>query len=393
MDIYTELTQVIDEEIEREHAALAALSDDIFDHPELPGREEETCRKMVSLLRDRGWQVETPFAGLSTAFRGIFGSGHHTHKIAVLAEYDALPEIGHACGHCLSGSISILAALALRRLQDRLDADVHIIGTPAEEAIGGKAVMVRQGVFDGYDMAMMVHLYDRNLLATRLLAMDSYKYHFYGKAAHASNAPWEGANALNAAQLMLHAIDMLRQHVKPDVRMHAVIRNGGEAPNIVPEEASLEVYIRALDRRYLNEVVRKVDDCARGAAIAAQTTWKKYPTAEPYDNLAPNQAGLDALKEVFRELDLPLEEDPDLIFGSSDVGNVSFVCPTFHPCLQAAERGVAIHTRAFADSMKTERAYRALSDGARLIARQTAKIFSDPARVQALKRDFEKTNP
>lgn len=392
MDTYTDLIQAIDEEIGREHAALAALSDDIFDHPEVSGQETETCRKMVSLLRDRGCRVETPFAGLPTAFRGIFGPDNHTHKIAILAEYDALPEIGHACGHCLSGSISILAALALRRLQDQLDADVHIIGTPAEEDLGGKAVMVKGGVFDGYDMAMMVHLYDRNLLASKLLAMDSYMYHFRGKAAHASNAPWEGANALNAAQLMLHAMDMLRQHVKPDVRMHAVIRNGGEAPNIVPEEASVEVYVRALDRRYLNDVTGKVDDCARGAAVATQTTWKKYPTAESYDNLAPNQAGLDSLKEVFQELDLPLDDDPELIFGSSDVGNVSFVCPTFHPCLQAADRGVAIHTRAFASSMKTEAAYRALSNGARLIARQAAKIFSDPLRIQAVKRDFQKTN-
>lgn len=390
MDSYTDLIQAIDEEIDREHDNLAALSDDIFDHPEVSGQEVETCRKIVSLLRDRGYQVETPFADLPTAFRGIYGSDNHTYKIAILAEYDALPEIGHACGHCLSGSISILAVLALRRLQDQLDADVHIIGTPAEEDTGGKAVMVKKDIFGGYDMAMMVHMYDRNLLASRLQAMDSYMYHFYGKAAHASNAPWEGINALNAAQLMFHAMDMLRQHVTPDVRMHAVIRNGGEAPNIVPEETSVEVYIRALDRRYLNSVVGKVDDCARGAAIATQTTWKKYPTAEPYDNLVPNQAGLDALKEVFQELDLPLE-DADLIFGSSDVGNVSFVCPTFHPCVQAADRGVAIHTREFADSMKAELAHRALSDGAKLITHQVVKIFSDPARIQAMKEDFRKT--
>lgn len=393
MDGYTDLIRAIDEEIDREHAALAALSDDIFDHPEVSGQEARTCRKMVSLLRERGYRAETPFAGLPTAFRGVFGPDSHTHKIAILAEYDALPEIGHACGHCLSGSISILAALALRGFQDRLDADVHIIGTPAEEAMGGKAVMVKKGVFDRYDMAMMVHLYDRNLLASKLLAMDSYMYHFHGKAAHASNAPWEGINALNAAQLMLHAMDMLRQHVRPDVRMHAVIRNGGEAPNIVPEEASVEVYVRALDRRYLNDVVGKVDDCARGAAIATQAAWKKYPTAEPYDDLTSDRAGLDALKEVFQELGLPLDEDPDLIFGSSDVGNVSSVCPTFHPCLQAVERGVAIHTRAFANAMKTEMAYRALSDGARLIAHQAAKVFSDPARIQAMGRDLPKSGP
>lgn len=390
MDTYIDLTQAIDEEINREYDTLMALSDDIFDHPEISGQEVETCRKIVSLLQDRGYQIETPFPDLPTAFRGIFGPNNHTYKIAILVEYDALPEIGHACGHCLSGSISILAALALRQLQDRLDADIHIIGTPAEENIGGKAIMVKKKFFDKYKTAMMVHLYDRNLLAPKLLAMDSYMYHFHGRAAHASNAPWEGNNALNAAQLMLHAMDMLRQHVKPDVRMHAVIRNGGEAPNIVPERASVEVYVRALDRRYLNDVVGKVDDCAQGATIATQTTWEKYATAEPYDNLVPNQAGLNALREVFQELELPLDEDPELIFGSSDVGNVSFVCPTFHPCLQAVERGVAIHTRAFADGMKTETAHRALLNGAKLIAHHVARIFSDPARIQAMKQDFQR---
>lgn len=388
MGTYAELKQAIDAKIREYHAELAALSDDLADHPEISAQEFETSKKFAALLERHGYAVELPFAGLPTAFRGIYGANGHTHKIAILTEYDALPEIGHACGHCLSGSISALAALALRDLQNELDADVHIIGTPMEENYGGKAVMVRQGIFDGYDMAMMVHLYDQNLLAPRLLAMDSFMYYFHGKPAHASNSPWEGNNALNAAQLMFHAMDMLRQHVKPDVRMHAVIRNGGEAPNIVPEEASAEVYIRSLDRPYLNDVIRKVDDCARGAAIATQTTWDKEATAEPYDNLVPNQTGLRVLEEIFAELGLPLNGDPSVIFGSSDAGNVSFVCPTFHPCLQVVDRGTAIHTRPFAQAMKTERAHRALDDGAKLIALQAARIFSDPALLRAMRADF-----
>lgn len=388
MGTYAELKQAIDAKIREYHTELTALNDDLADHPEISAKEFETSKKIAALLERHGYAVELPFAGLPTAFRGIYGANDHSHKIAILTEYDALPEIGHACGHCLSGSISALAALALRDLQDALDADVHIIGTPMEENYGGKAAMVRQGVFDGYEMAMMVHLYDQNLLAPKLLAMDSFMYYFHGKPAHASNSPWEGNNALNGATLMLHAMDMLRQHVKPDVRMHAVIRNGGEAPNIVPESASAEVYIRSLDRPYLNDVIRKVDDCARGAAIATQTTWDKEATAEPYDNLVPNAPGLQALEEVFAELGLPLNGDPSVIFGSSDAGNVSFVCPTFHPCLQVVDRGIAIHTHPFAQAMKTQRAHRALDDGARLIAWQTAKIFSDPARLAAVKADF-----
>lgn len=384
MKTYQQLKQAVDAQIALEYEVLAGLNDDLADHPEVSGKEFATSAKIADLLRKRGYAVEYPFAGFETAFRGIYGANDHQYKIAILTEYDALPEIGHACGHCLSGSISILAGLSLRELQDALNADIHIVGTPNEESEGVKCAMVRDGIFDNYDMTMMVHLYDQNLLSPNLQAMDSYLYRFHGKSAHASAKPWDGTNALNAVQLMFHAIDMLRQHVTPDVRLHGVIRNGGTAPNIVPELATAEVFIRALDRTYLNELVRKVDDCARGAAIATQCTWDKQETAPPFDNLLVNEPGLAVLKEVYNELNLPLNGDPETVFGSSDAGNVSFVCPTFHPCLQVADKGIAIHTREFAQLMKSERAHEALQTGARVIAYQICKIFSDEQRISAV---------
>lgn len=389
MKTYEEIKNEIERLIDIYKEELLILNNDLADHPEVSSCEFETSRKIVELLREKGYEVEYPYVDRATAFRAISGDNHHKYKIAILAEYDALPEIGHACGHCLSGSISILAGLSLQQLQDELNADIHIIGTPAEEIGGGKCAIANAGIFDMYDMAMMVHLYDENLIAPKLLAIDFCKYNFYGKSVHASNCPWEGINALNAAQLMFHAIDMLRQHVTPDVRMHGIIRNGGDAPNIVPEKTSAEFYIRALDRKYLNDLVQKVDDCARGAAIATQTTWDKCPTSLPYDNLLANQTGDDALREVFHELNIPLNGNPEVIFGSSDIGNVSFKCPTFHPCLQVVEKGIAIHTREFAAAMKTERAYQALVDGAKLIAFQIAKIFSDEEKIMKMKADFQ----
>lgn len=384
MKTYQELKKSVDDEILREYEALTKLNDDLSDHPEVSGKEFASSAKIAELLRSRGYAVEYPFAGMETAFRAKFGTDDHKYKIALMAEYDALPQIGHACGHCLSGSISVLAGLSLRDLQDALNADIHIIGTPNEEAEGAKCTMVRDGVFDNYHMAMMVHMYDGNLLAPKLQAMDSYLYRFRGKSVHASTKPWDGINALNAVQLMFHAIDMLRQHVTPDVRIHGVIRNGGAAPNVVPELATAEVFIRALDRNYLNDLVRKVDDCARGAAIATQCTWDKEETALPFDNLLANGPGLQALKEVYEELNLPLNADTEAIFGSSDAGNVSFTCPTFHPCLQVADKGIAIHTRAFAKAMKSQRAHEALKTGAKVIAYQVCKIFSDEEKIQAL---------
>ena len=387
---YEQLKGKIFSEIETYREELTALNDDIADHPEISGEEFETSKKIVKLLERHGYRTEYPFADFATAFKGVYGENNHRYKVALLTEYDALPEIGHACGHCLSGSISLLAGLAAKGLQDELDTDIHIIGTPIEETDGAKCAMVQKGVFDSYDMAIMVHLYNASLAAPTLQGLASYMYQFHGKAAHASAAPWDGINAFNAAQLMFHAVDMLRQHSKPDAQFHGIIRNGGEAPNIVPEEVTAEFYIRALDKVYLQELIQKVDDCARGAAMATQASWDKYPTAQVYDNLKKNPTGTASLEEIYGELDIPINGDSTKIFGSSDAGNVSFVCPTFHPCLQVVDEDTPIHTRGFADAMKTDRAHQALVDGAKIISLQIAKIFSDEKKIQSLKADFER---
>ncbi len=389
MKSYETLVREADERIGLFHQELIALNDDLADHPEAGGQEFRTVEKMTALLRKNGGVVLHPFAGLDTAYKAVFGANHHKHKIALLAEYDALPELGHACGHCLSGSISLLAGLALSALQEDLDADIHIIGTPDEEYNGGKPKMIRAGAFDGYDMAMMIHLYDANQVYTKLRALDTYTYYFHGQAAHASAAPWEGRNAFNACQLFFHGLDMLRQHVKPDIQMHGIIRNPGEAPNIVPEEVSAELYIRGFDRPYLNQVNKMIDDCAAGAAIATQTTWEKKATAEMYDNLLILPFGNDLLAETYAEMGLTLNGNPEELFGSSDCGNVSFVCPVFHPTLQVVERGVAIHTREFADAMKTDRAHEALAIGAGIICRHVIKVLAEKDNLKKLKTEFE----
>ena len=388
MDKYLRLKEILTKKVEDNLSDLIALNDDLADHPELSGEEHRSSKKIAEILEKKGFRVEMPFAGLDTSFRGIYGDDNHKYKVAIMAEYDALPGIGHACGHCVSGSISVLAAIALSELQDELNCDIHILGTPNEEIDGAKCAMVEQGIFNQYDMALMVHLYNENLITPKLLALDSYLYTFHGKSAHASAAPWDGVNALNAVQLMFHGIDMLRQHVTPDVRMHGVYRNGGEAPNIVPEEASAEFYYRALDKDYLFELDKRADNCAEGAAIATGATWEKALTAAMYDNLKNNDYGIELLREVYNELGIEINGDHDKIFGSSDAGNVSFVCPTFHPTLQIVDRGVAIHTREFAEAVKSPRAHEAIRQGAMVIGLHVAKIFSDEEKIRRMKEDF-----
>ncbi len=389
MERYLEMKEKIAEAVKANLQDAIALNDDLADHPEISGEEYESSRKIVELLKRKGFDVEYPFAGLPTSFKATYGRNDHKYKVAIMTEYDALPGIGHACGHCVSGAISVLAGIAASKLQDALDADIDVIGTPVEETDGAKCALIKKGVFDHYDMAMMIHLYDQNLIYCTLNGLASYLYTFHGKAAHASAAPWDGINALNAAQLMFHGTDCLRQHVTPDVRIHGVIRNGGEAPNIVPEEASAEFYVRALDLDYMMDVVRKVDDCAAGGALATQCTWDKVETAATYANMRRNYTGEDALREIYEELDIDINGDHEKIFGSSDAGNVSFVCPTFHPTLQIVDRGVPIHTREFAQAVKTERAHEVIALGANVIALQIAKIFSDENRIKQMKADFE----
>ena len=322
-------------------------------------------------------------------FKAAFGKGDYNHKIAILTEYDALPDIGHACGHNVSCAISLLAGMSLKNLQDRLDAEIHIIGTPEEESDGAKCAMCDQGLFKDYDMAMMVHLYDVNLVYCTLNGLASIMYNFHGKASHAGAAPWDGQNALNAAQLMLHGIDCIRGCSKTDARLNSIIHQGGFAGGSIPEEAKVETWIRYPEYGYLEKLMKRVDNCAEGAALMAECTWDKYETAQVYKSMKRNYAGEAAIEEVFGELGLELNGNPDKLFGSSDIGNVSFECPSFHPTIQLAPIGVPIHTREFLACIKGEQANKCIEDGAKLIALTIGKIFTDEEKIKQMKADFE----
>lgn len=389
MDKYLELKEHIDEKINAHHAELAAFSDDLADHPEVAFEEFETSRKIVELLQKEGFAVEYPFAGYDTAFKGVYGNNDHKYKIALLTEYDALPDIGHACGHNLSGSISILAGLALKELQDQLDADIHVIGTPAEEDDGAKCKMSNDGVFKAYDMAIMVHLYDQNLLYCKLNGLATMMYNFHGKASHAGAMPWGGQNALNAAQLMMHGIDCIRGCCEPDTRLNSIVHQGGFAGGSIPEEAKVETWIRHPEYPYLEKLIQRADNCAEGGALMAECTWDKYFTSQVYKGMKRNPSGESAIAEAFEELGLEINGDHEKLFGSSDIGNVSWECPSFHPTLQLAERGIAIHTREFLECVKGEKAHQCLDDGAKLIAYTVAKIFLDEEKIKKMKADFE----
>ena len=386
-DKYIELLYA---EIDRHWRDMAEMSDSFAAEPEVSGEEFKTSRAIVDVLEKSGFDVEYPFMGIPTAFIAKKGKPGSGGKVALLVEYDALPDIGHACGHNLHGSMSVLAGLGLLPLMKDIPGELLVVGTPAEETNGAKVEMAEKGVFDGCDFAIMIHSHcGKTIVKYRSLAMDAIEFTFKGKTSHAAAAPWEGINALNGLQLFFHAIDMLRQHVKPDVRMHGIYYEGGTAPNIVPERAKGRFYFRAPKRAYLDQIIEKVCDCARGAALATGTevTWRNFEAS--FKDMLPNQAAEELLEGLFAEFGIPVTEIEGFM-GSSDVGDVSYKCPAVQPEMDICGRNVEAHTREFAEATTTEIAHEALRSGAKIIARSALEVRLDEKLRERMWEDYKK---
>ncbi|MCD6182932.1 MAG: M20 family metallopeptidase, partial [Thermovirga sp.] len=383
-----ELKEKAQKAIEELSPKIIALSDELALNPEISEKEYSSSRKHVEALKKAGFKVEYPFCGIETAFRAVIGEG--SPKVALLVEYDALPEIGHACGHNVSGGMSTLAGLALASLKDEMKGQLQVIGTPAEETNGAKITMSKDGVFDDLDMAMMIHSGGGiSYVHYECLAMDALEFIFKGKTAHAAASPWEGKNALNGVQLMFHALDMLRQHVRPEIRMHGIIHEGGTAPNIVPERAVARFYFRAPKRALVDEVVRKACNCAKGAALATETEveWRNFELS--FDDMVTNKPAEERMESIMRELEVELSPSPGAQ-GSSDIGNVSYRCPAMQPILSITPKKMALHTRELAEATTKEEAHQALVKGAKALAFMAIEVMMDDKLRSSIKEAFKR---
>ncbi len=384
---YDQLLKKVNDAIDRNAAAAVALSDDLAKNPEISEREFETSRKHADFLRGVGFEVEAPFFDIPTAYRGRINRGSEG-RVALLAEYDALPEIGHACGHNVHGAMSLLAGAGLAGVMEELGGDLWVTGTPAEETNGAKITMSEKKLFDDVDLALMIHSGGKNTYVRyRALAMDAVEFRFEGRAAHAAGAPWEGRNALNGATLFFHAIDMLRQHVRPEIRMHGIIVEGGAAPNIVPETAVARFYFRSPWRSLLDRLIERANNAARGAALATETEVKWHNFELSFDDVQPNEAAESMMEGVFSEFGVPFGPCPGAQ-GSSDVGNVSKRCPALQPTLAITEHPYAWHTREFAAATVLPQAHEALVTGARLLAAASLRTFLSPSLRERMWEDF-----
>jgi amidohydrolase len=381
------LKQRVTAEVDARRDELIQLADRIHARPEVAFEEFESAALLITTLEENGFAVERGVAGLETAFVATTEGQGDGPTVAILAEYDALPGLGHACGHNLIGAAAVGAGLAMQSALSELAGTVQVIGTPGEEGGGGKAIMVDGGVFDGIDAAMMVHPSSKNL--TRRSSLTSYKIQieFFGKPAHAAAKPDEGINALEAMILTYNGINALRQHLRDDARIHGIITHGGDAPNIVPEYTAARFYVRAADSPYTVEVIEKIRGCAEGAALATGARLEFSEYAPHYDDRLPNHKLYDLAEANMAALDLELAA-PDERMGSSDMGNVSQVVPSMHPYVAIGPEEMGGHTAEFCAAAGSPAGHEGMIKAAKLMAMTAVDLLAEPANLVEAREVF-----
>jgi amidohydrolase len=376
----------VTDSVESQRQQLIQLSLNIHDNPELGFKEEKASAWLTSYLEDSGFHVERSIAGLATAFRAIYGQG--SPRIALLAEYDALPKIGHGCGHNIIAASAVGAAVASKSIIDQLGGSVVVLGTPGEEVFGGKIDMVKAGTFKKIDVAMIVHPDVRNMVTIQALACSSLEVEFFGRPAHAAAQPYKGINALEAMILAFTSINSLRQHIREEARVHGIITDGGEAPNIVPAHSAAVFLVRAPDDDYLAELKDKVLNCFTGASVASgarlEYRWRDRTYAPMKNNATLAQLFDQNLESLGRHVEA---FDPRFGLGSTDMGNVSQVVPSIHPTIAIASPEVLIHTPEFASTAASEAGHEGLMDAAKAMAMTVADILQ-PGTIDKIKQEF-----
>jgi len=378
-------------EIDSRLSELSELSLKIHANPELGFQEVKAAAWLTQYLEENGFSIERGICELPTAFRGSYGVDKPA--IAILAEYDALPDLGHACGHNIIAACAVGAGVAAKLAIDQFGGSIVVIGTPAEELYGGKATMIDRGAFNDVDIAMMVHAGVYDVATIQVLACQHLEVEFFGKAAHAAGQPEAGINALEALVQSFAAINSLRQHIKDKARIHGIITDGGEAPNIVPAHSAGSFIVRAEEDAYLDELKERVLSCFIGAATASgarlEYRWGAVRYAPMRNNLTLARLFSQNMQSLGRQIKL---FEPNQTFGSTDMGNVSQVVPGIHPFVAIAPIAVANHSPQFASAAASEAGIRGLIDAAKALAMTVVDLTADSEIVSQVKQEFQQQN-
>lgn len=360
----------------------------LYRNPEVAFQEHKSAALVAAQLRYAGFEVAPGVADLDTAFVATQVGNGPGPTIAVVAEYDALPGLGHACGHNLIAAAALGAGLAVGEVMAHLPGRIQVIGAPAEEGGGGKCYLVEGGVFDEVDAAMMFHPARDNVVTRRSLASVRLYVDYYGKPAHAAARPEDGINALEAVLQLFHSVNALRQHQKAGTVIAGIITRGGDAANIVPAHCAAEFSVRGVNVPHREEVLARVRACAEAAATATGCRLQTR-LSKPYDDILPNPT----LARLFTENIAPLGRqvippDPNERVGSTDMGNVSHVTPAIHPYLATVGPDVGGHTPEFREQCISEAGRRALLDAAKGLALTAVDLLSEPELVAQAKAEL-----
>lgn len=367
---------------------LVQLSETIHAHPEIAFQEFESCHRLSDALESHGFTVARGVGGIATAFRAEARGTREHPAIAFLAEYDALPNLGHACGHNIVSISALGAAFALQKMIGELPGRVLVIGTPAEESGGGKVIMLEHGAFDGVDATMLAHPAARTMVARGSLASVRMDVEFFGKASHAAAAPEDGINALEAMLAMFHNINALRLHLKADARVHGIITHGGTAANIIPDYAAGKFSIRASQQSYADEILQRVIQCGHAGASATGARFEYKITGGSAD-IVVNKTMAQAFAENWRALGIVVNEPrQNERMGSTDHGNVSHRIPSIHPYIQVAPAGTAGHTVAFREAAISMDGHAGLLNAAKGMAMTALDLMCDDQLMQAVRAEF-----
>ncbi len=359
----------------------------MFDNPEIGNQEFYAHELLTDILKQKGFEVTSNFV-LETGFKAEYRSDRKGPRIAILAEYDALPGIGHGCGHNLIAGISLLTGIALRNIINNVGGTLLVIGTPAEENFGGKVEMVQNGVFASVDAALMIHPSSYNGIGGRTNALNPVKFEFFGKTAHGCK-PYEGKSALDAAVLTYQSINMMRQFSKPNTFIHGIIRDGGKACNIIPDYASLEYYFRSDKMSYAQELTDKAIKACEGACLATGTSFKHHIFECPYEDFKVNYRLANILKEKFNEIGIndvrDINERPE---GSSDIGAVSYCCPALHGYIKICNDDILAHSVEFACQTISEIGKTALKNASTALSLVALELFTNEEELLEIKKEF-----
>lgn len=381
----------VEDAVQRRRGDLIELSHSIHAEPELAFAEHRSCAKTQKLVAERGFEITAAPGGLDTAFRADFGSG--SLVIGICAEYDALPGIGHACGHNIIAASAVGTALALAEVADELDLTVVLLGTPAEEAGGGKALMLEAGTFDDVAATVMMHAGPIDIARARSLALSQVAVAYLGREAHAAVAPYLGLNAADAITVAQVSIGLLRQQFAPGQMAHGIVTDGGQVTNVIPARTEMHYTMRANESGSLRELEGRMSDCFLAGAVATGCRHTVEATEPSYLELTPDQWLADVFRaEMVRLGRSPVSVEIEAAFplGSTDMGNVTQVMPGIHPVVGIDAGGASIHQPAFAEAAAGPSADEAVVEGAVMLARTVVELAQTPTerdRVMGLKAD------